>query len=341
MPQNIDDFMDEISARVQQFARLRNSDAWRIRSEVGVYVNSEFKCPLCLKGLPTNLVYMVDEEHRRVLGCWTYPDMNPVGNFGKEAVHPHADQNGKLCMGNATNVAQLLFNGIGPGKHHRHTDTWLLMIGHECPNMTRAACIVCGVEMYRIEAVYYGAHPTCSEICSHLANKTTCYRCANPLGQGARGNRCAECFPIDAVPCMHCGDLVLTADIHYLGTNFYVCQECYDHRSRPCYICGEDTPMNEIQYLRCRQCQKATCVRCRGEYRKREMDDMGRCKYCRPKFHCPCGTQVSVEGATCETCTTESSRQQEVLAEGLPDLSESVIPIVVESDLDIFNEGEQ
>ena len=306
MSESVEEFIERLNEKAQDFARLINTNGWRLRPEVGIYIDSEFKCPLCYKGYHTNLIYMVDEDHRRILGCWTYPDMVPVGNLGKEAVHPHADPNGRLCMGTAKNVAQLLFNGVAPGKHHQHTDRWLLMIGHECEHLTVKGCVVCGESVYQVEAVYYNTYVTCSDQCLHNAHLSICWRCGEYLGQGKHKNRCKWCFPHDSVPCMHCSERILCGDVKYVGESFYVCQKCFDTTGKGCMICKVYTPFNEMERRKCRQCQYTLCSKCRGEYRRRDMDEMGRCSFCRPKFRCPCGTQVVVEGSLCETCTTRS-----------------------------------
>lgn len=301
MGETVEDLFDDIDRKVAALHRLKTSNSWRLLKGIELYVNSEFRCPLCNRGHKTNLVYMVDAEHKRIVAAWTYPDMNPVGNIGKEAIHPHADGNGKLCMGNAKKVSQLLFNGIAPGKHHRPTDLWLLMIGHECDLIMKVPCIVCGLDEYLVYAYPYGRHWVCSDGCDKLVNKTNCVRCGGYLGRGAHHNYCSECFIKESAKCDHCGELVLSLHRMHVGNQFYVCNECYDNQMGTCSECNAPLRYNMMRYKRCHACQVVECVRCYRNVIRRDTIN-GRCERCRPKYHCQCGNLVPASGDTCAIC---------------------------------------
>ena len=334
MSQTVEDLFDEIDRRAQAKLRLKNSKAWRILPQMDFYINSEFRCPLCDGTHKTNLVYLVDTLNRRMVGCWTYPEMNPVGNNGKEVIHPHSDHNGKLCMGTARSVPGLLFNGVAPGKHHRHTDAWLLMIGHECKGITKSPCVVCGIDEYKVYSIPYNKKWVCSPQCEALAHKSICYKCGDYSGHDAVKNYCIDCFHEESTPCMHCGKRVLMKTLHYVGSEFYICYDCYDNESGQCAECNIPVPYMSMRSKRCPGCHPRECVRC---YTIRKTSDLvnGRCERCRPKSYCSCGNQVPAAGLTCEICTT---RLQAPLPDDLViQEAESVIPLIVDPP-DPFNE---
>lgn len=299
----MEEFLEALEARVAYHQSRNQGIKWRLHKDVQIFVNDDFHCPLCDGWFKTNYVYMVDDRRRKILGCWHYPSMIPVGNYGKEVVHPHADAAGGLCMGTASRVAQLLFNGISPGNHYRPTDQWLLAVGHDCPKLKKQACNLCGYEEYQTYSVMYSDHYFCSQSCWWDATKTLCRVCIGPLIRGAVRNVCSDCFPNVAYKCGSCETLMLPEDLTLVG-NHHVCPTCFDTKEGRCRTCLVTLPYKRMAAGRCPQCKLTRCQSCGDQYKFKELDCEGRCRHCTRilEYVCPCSSPVRSEGDICPNC---------------------------------------
>lgn len=273
------DFIWEVEKKAEEYAEAKREAAWTIRPSVSVYYNPEFRCPYCSLGFPTKRLWMVDEASLRILGCWYLEDpirgkdgkltLRTVGNYYEEVVHPHADAAGGLCMGNANSAFQLLFHGIAPGEHHRHTDKFLLNVGHDCSEMPRGTCKICSSDFPMINVHYYGIQPMCSEDCVGLARSRSCYGCYSLFGENREarhGDYCPACFAVHSKLCIHCKERYLLSDLLSARLGRYICHTCAETASGPCPSCQVVTPYSAMIHNpnrgRCLQCQWHNCVRC-------------------------------------------------------------------------------
>lgn len=304
---NLESLMWQIQQKADVYAAAMRVAGWRLRRGVNVVINPDFRCPYCGKGFPTGRVWMIDEDRHKLLGCWyvddpitedengplAVPRLRKVGNSGREVVHPHADSSGGLCMGTAKTVSQLLFHSVAPGKHHRHTDMWLLSVGHECPDMPTVDCKVCGVTMYYILASYYNFMPVCGNDCRVEAGNRYCYECYTPLEPDrpvGHYNYCPNCAEKHMSICASCREPHLGAYLRPIRLSHKVCPNCYETASSPCIICKVPVPYKEmIPYGKCRDCESIACSNCGGIYRRSQMTvmteehDKLRCPACVPR----------------------------------------------------------
>lgn len=330
-------FLWEVQQKAEEYAQSTIRTSWRLMDGVEVYVNPEFRCPYCGGGFPTKRIWMVNTERRKILGCWYLEDpvglgglarLRKVGNSGSEVVHPHADGFGDLCMGTSTSAFQLLFHSIAPGKHHRHTDMWLLNVGHDCPNLPRSTCRMCQASFPTVKGIWYGMSSLmCSEECEQLARSKFCVGCFTPLEEGrpaAHEGCCAACFDVMAKICSHCNTAHLPHNLISIRLGWRVCAVCLENASGTCRHCSAMTPYKELSGAsgNCPRCQITHCVRCGDIHRRSDLTEDGHCTSCQRSL--PPREIQFTEGESCNLSTESLSQEQEALDIGSSGLSAEI-----------------
>ena len=284
------DYMWEATKLAQKYAVANQQTSWSFRKGTEIYWNPDFRCPHCNLTFPTKRVWWIDEFNQKLLGCWYIENpvdgqLRPVGNTGAEVVHPHVDHYGKPCMGSAKSVSQLLFNGIAPGRHHRHTDMWLLSVGHDCPKLPKTNCMYCDQEFPTVKAHLYGHRLLCSERCVELASNSFCAGCYISLLEGREArheNYCPECFTASAKVCSHCGQAHLPHNTKLINIYTRICLTCLANESGLCRSCAQRHPYSVLikDKGRCEGCRLVACCTCGDVYKRSELDAENHCPEC-------------------------------------------------------------
>lgn len=265
----------------------------------GVVLFPESRCPFCKGVMKSRAVWLVQ-------GNYLIGQAVPVA--GRELVldppeHPHATPSA-ICMGNAREPLQALFNGLNPKSSYFNANDeitggmcpWLRgpYWEHSCDEMADAELraveeteenhdgnFYCeGCEDYFEEVNEFNDNYYCESCFSDVAFK--CYACRDIYADDNRytyddDSYCSDCFHNRFFYCEGCNDDYPQDDCK-VGTdgNSY-CGTCWESKFFECSACGETLKKSaEAGNSLCGVCSE-TCEQCQSTY---EVDTGDYCIYC-------------------------------------------------------------
>lgn len=211
----------------------------------GVTLFPEAKCPYCKRIIRSRAVWRIDNN--KLMG-------QAVPVAGRELKlgtphHPHSEDNGTICFGDAFAPAQALFGSLNPTSTYFEMSEWLQgeLWGHECDELLEVIasrdsflCYGCEERFDREDysPYYYNDNYYC-ESC-FLDTAFSCYNCGEVYSLesklvGPRGHSfCSDCFEDKCFNCSECG----VAEYQGNKCGEGLCQSCWEKVAVVCPVCS-------------------------------------------------------------------------------------------------------
>jgi hypothetical protein len=235
---------------------------WRWRK--GVVLFPEARCPYCKGVIKSRAVWLVEGFYLR--GQAVPRQGRPL--VLEDALHPHCLPGDAICMGDAVDPLQALFNGLNPSSAYSMDDLsfpdWLRgeLWGHDCAEMDRDGEFCC--EFY-------------CEGCEDYFDVDLSYSYSY-----ADRSYCESCFYERAFYCHHCGEAYSIDSSHEGANNRNYCYNCWSEHYFTCDGCAKTCLQDD--YMKDGECSDCyeypnTCAleSCGDGY---DEDDTGTCTEC-------------------------------------------------------------
>lgn len=254
---------EEAAAEGRAKVRPPGARWWKPASGVEFVVGPSVRCPWCRERVEVARVWAVDEHRKRMKEVW-----DEYGEKVRDETrwHPHAfvgDQ--RVCMGNATSVAQALCEGLNPDSPANGTVAeWMAEeLGHRCGGVEEALdggggdyyCEECGdyfdedeINFCEQRDVYYcqwcwaGTHSCCDHCAADVHVHGDEYTTTVVINaKGSVESWCDDCRSDEAFYCDEC-ERNLVSGLFGESSDANedrMCQECWAKVSFTCKECGE------------------------------------------------------------------------------------------------------
>lgn len=260
------DLLTNVQCQLAEELRKKESPEKMWTTAYKWYINPSLQCPYCQEWLPTERVWVVDEDQKKVHRLFF---VGGGRRLDTAACHPHVSS-GAICMGDARTPAEALFAGLSSDAYTKPYDWLPKALGHECDELMEA----------REENYLY-----CVE-CENRVRANDAY-----FSSGSDDPYCSSCFHDNHWSCYECGDswYVDSDDPRFDVSGDYYCEVCFDRNFFGCEGCGENFGRNDYGGDgRCQDCWDELwecCSECGREFERDDnaLDEEGKCIYCRPE----------------------------------------------------------
>jgi len=316
MPNDSMELLLELGTKILDYSRSITKHGWSINPSIQVLVNPEARCPSCNAWVQTNRIWFVDEEDRKLRGCWEVtPGAMHKGMTAYDDTHPHSTgPTGDICVGSNGSTIEALFSGISPGTHYASTERWFWHLGHDCPAYPPdVECSICKRMHPRIVTYQYGAGlRLCGRECYQVACMFRCVKCSGPRDfyePTDRERHCTTCFEEESVTCSYCNARVMNYRSGMVAeTTDIVCRRCIRSRCRYCDDCSRIWRLGDLRGPMCKLCRpnlyesapppSPDLIAFEAEEESEEESE--------PQFTCVnCTNRVSWNGRYCGDCCCE------------------------------------